>query len=354
MPFPVIKVGPGDEIMDFNRHFLELTGQTRESLQSSPVLEIVATVSRNVGQEDGSGNKRPMFKTTNVNGETVYIQTHVIEYRDGDDRDARLILFQDATDQVSLRDENQHMARLASVGKLLSFVVHEIGNFTTVIKGCAQLIEINDKVDDDLREEAGRIGKETDRIDDIIKRFLGFARKGDNEVESIQADSLLRDVIELKRFTLKRKKVSIDLDVRDEIPLLIEGNRTLLMQVMMNLVDNAEEAVAGRPKAKIGLKLSRSGDQAVIEVSDSGPGIPDSQSHKIFDAFFTTKEKDSGTGLGLSISRRIIRNHDGDLTLQSSAPDSGTVFRISLPAVEQPASRPASRKHSERERPAGQ
>jgi len=238
------------------------------------------------------------------------------------------------------------MARLASVGELVSSVIHEIGNCTAIISGCAELMTMNSTLNEGTHEEAGRIKSESDRISEVIKSFLGFARKGENELEIISSEKLIISALELKKYSLRRKGIvyHIKLDVSQDSQLSISGNRTLLLQVLLNLIDNAEQALGSSEKKEINITLDRIGNNASIEVADSGPGIADKVRNKIFDSFYTTKGAGSGTGLGLSISRRIVRDHQGDLVLKADSSDGGAAFQITLPLATVEATRePAQR-----------
>jgi signal transduction histidine kinase len=335
-PFPAVVVESTNEIVEFNDHFLALTGHTSRSLRCHPVLEF-NTRCDEFGKDKSINRSAipgqdPLYKTEKINGEPLYLKISEFPI-DEVVGSPRMIIFHDETEKIALRDENQHMSRLASVGELVSFVVHDIGNFISVIKGCSDLLLSREYEDQSTREEIERIQREAGRVSDIIKNFLGFSRKDDNSIESIQVLELLQYALELKTHSLKRKRIASRIE-HDEDDYVIKGNRTLLMQVLLNLIDNAEEAVSGCEKSRITLRLAREDGNITIVLSDTGTGIPDKSRDKIFEAFFTTKKNGSGTGLGLSICKRIIRNHGGDFLLQSTSPGEGSVFKITLPAAD--------------------
>lgn len=346
--FPAVVVDSEKKIFRFNRHFLEMTGETKATLSRRPSLELIdhCRLVNESGQVDSLGAARsPLFKIDNLNGDTFFYKIHEVPFKDGEN-EYTLVLFHDETEKAVLRDENQHMARLASVGELVSSVIHEIGNCTAIISGCAELMAMNSKLNESTHEEAGRIKSESERISEVIKSFLGFARKGENELEILSSEHLVISALELKKYSLRRKGIvyHINLDVSEDSQLAISGNRTLLMQVFLNLIDNAEEALGNSEKKEINITLDRIGNTASIEVADSGPGIAHKARNKIFDSFYTTKKAGSGTGLGLSISRRIVRDHQGDLVLKTDSSEGGAAFQITLPLADmESASRPDQR-----------
>jgi len=346
--FPAVVVDSEKKIFRFNRHFLEMTGQTQATLSKRPSLEFIDQCRYKDSSQSTSAQglaRNPLYRIENLNGDTFFFRVHEVPFDEGDNP-LTLVLFHDETEKAVLRDENQHMARLASVGELVSSVIHEIGNCTAIISGCAELMAMNTQLDERTHEEAGRIKSESDRISEVIKSFLGFARKGEKDLETMSLEQLVINALELKKYSLRRKSIvyHINLDVSDDSQLSIIGNRTLLMQVLVNLIDNSEEALATCEKKEIKINLERVGPNASIEVVDSGPGISNQVRDKIFESFYTTKKAGVGTGLGLSISRRIVNDHQGDLVLKDTSKDEGAAFLITLPladveAVSPPAQR---------------
>jgi two-component system, NtrC family, sensor histidine kinase HupT/HoxJ len=125
-----------------------------------------------------------------------------------------------------------------------------------------------------------------------------------------------------------RKTQAITLDLPPQ--LSIRGHPGQIHQVVMNLVQNALDAVRGRPEPHIGVDLTASGATAVLRVHDNGPGVSDTDRLRVFDPFFTTKPVGQGTGLGLSISLRVVTDHGGTLILEPMA-EGGAAFRMELP-----------------------
>jgi len=335
-PFPSVLVNERREILYCNNRFLELTGKSRKDIIERPVLNLI-----NKCQDFGEGQsinrssipgRSPLFQSENANGERIFLKVNEVDI-EYESFKRKLVILQDVSETISLRDENQHLSRLASVGELFSFVLHDIGNIVTVIKGCAELAGTQKETKENYSEEIEKIKIEVGRIEEIIGTFLGFTRKGDSNLELLSACELMEYALELKKYSLNKKGVECRIKEESNGNMIIAGNRTLLMQVLLNLIDNAEAAIENREKRVIDITLKSNDKRVIIDVADSGDGIPKQNQKKIFDAFYTTKRKGSGTGLGLSICKRIVHKHGGDLFLESSRPGRGSRFRISLPAA---------------------
>jgi signal transduction histidine kinase len=167
-----------------------------------------------------------------------------------------------------------------------------------------------------------------DRIAGIVKGMLRFSRPSSEEVQSIDVNAFVEDALQLA-------ELQGDMSVRVERRLAqglpqIEGSSQALVQVLVNLLLNARQALASQPDAHL-LTETRAVDGAVeILVEDNGPGIAEEDLPQIFDPFFTTRDPGQGTGLGLSIAFDIMRNHGGTLEY-ASAPSGGARFRLRLP-----------------------
>ncbi len=237
--------------------------------------------------------------------------------------------------RVELIESEAHVARnekLASLGVLAAGVAHEIRNPLTAIK--ARLFTQQKALTPGSRErmDAEFIGREIDRLEKIVSDFLRFARPAEPERAPLSPADLLREVRELMAPQLRES--SIDLVVEDAVETRIPADAEQLKQVLINLVQNAADALADHGTIKLRAVENRitlgarTRDVVVIEVEDNGPGIPPDAQEHLFDPFFTTKP--SGTGLGLSIAARIVEKHGGALRFQTGA-NRGTTFGIVLP-----------------------
>ena len=233
--------------------------------------------------------------------------------------------------------ETQELAerheKLASLGVLAAGVAHEIRNPLTAIK--ARLFTLQRKIEDrdSALEDAAIIGQEIDRLERIVSDFLSFARPGDPEFECLAPSELLREVCQLLAADLARAEIQISVDSSADVPP-IRADLRQLKQVLINLVRNSAESIAGGGRVTLRARRDRlplhgaPREVAVLEVEDTGAGIPPEVRERLFDPFFTTKP--TGTGLGLSIAMRIVERHGGTLQFRT-AMGQGTTVGVVLP-----------------------
>lgn len=142
---------------------------------------------------------------------------------------------------------------------------------------------------------------------------------------------VVEEAAAITRYGLKNRKVRIECSIVPNRPLHVEGFRNRLIQVVLNLINNAEQAIDLTGRAgTVTLHLEERAGMAALDIMDTGPGIPPGDRPRIFDAFFTTKERDKGTGMGLYLAREIVQDHGGELRLLCGDPGR-TVFRLTLP-----------------------
>ncbi len=224
--------------------------------------------------------------------------------------------------------------KLASLGLLAAGVAHEIRNPLTAIKAA---LFIQKKKFSDASEERGTVEtveREISRLERIVNNFLQFARPANPELTTISADLLLLESQHFFAPQLEKNKIQLKLEPSE--PMRIRVDVGQFKQVFINLIQNAADSI-GRDgavtlRARPGRKRLANGEMPVVilEVTDTGKGIPPEVEKRLFDPFFTTKE--NGTGLGLSIAARIVQKHGGELQYQTQV-DRGTTFGIILPRV---------------------
>ncbi len=223
-------------------------------------------------------------------------------------------------------------SKMASLGEMAGGVAHEINNPLAIIQGRAfnllQCLKQDPSNVAKLTDFAQSIVTTTERIAKIVRGLRSFARDGEKDPR--QPERLLRllsDTLELCRERIRNHGIELRLEPVPEVAFKCRG--TQISQVIVNLLNNAHDAVRGTEGAWISLGASVRENRLDITVTDSGPGIPAAIRDQLMEPFFTTKQAGLGTGLGLSISRRIAEDHGGRLYLDTAA--AHTSFVLSLP-----------------------
>jgi signal transduction histidine kinase len=228
-------------------------------------------------------------------------------------------------------------ARLAAVGELAASVAHELNNaFATVTLRVENLLAKTP--DDDARRRALEVvDQEVERMAALVANLLEFTRAGQGQVSTIDVCDEVTRAVELTDHHLTRKGVKAAPEFAPGVPL-IQADRQQVRQVLLNLFTNAADAMpgGGRLTVRVGPEELPDGRPGVVlEVADTGVGIPPDVLPRVTEAFFTTKEEGKGTGLGLSICKRIVDDHGGRLGIASRV-GAGTTVRVTLPVLPHP------------------
>lgn len=226
------------------------------------------------------------------------------------------------------------MEKMAAIGRLVAGFTHEVRNPLAIILIQVELLNESTK-DPELRAGLERIKQTTKRVEHLVKNLLSYSRASKATVGPVDLCALLDTTLELVLLEDRWKDFDITKDFDRQAPWSA-GNVNSLMQVFLNLIVNALQAMEGRPKPKLRLEVRGGPKETVtVEIADNGPGIPPEIQAKIFEPFFTTKGK-QGTGLGLSIVKDIVTTHGGAIELVS-IPGAGARFKVSLPGQPPPA-----------------
>ncbi len=237
----------------------------------------------------------------------------------------------DITDYKKLREELFHAEKMASMGRLLSSISHEINNPLTSIIGFTYILS-KDEEDESRRAFLEVIKKEAERAAKICKDLLLMGRKEREEKTSGNVNDLLGEIVKLRTYHWGINNITVHCDLDASIPDTVADFHRL-RQAFFNIILNAEDAIKEHKKRgniRIKTRHDPLNGKINIEISDDGCGIPASLLSKIFEPFFTTKDVGKGTGLGLSLSHYIIKQHGGDIHV-TSQPGEGSTFFITLP-----------------------
>jgi signal transduction histidine kinase len=247
---------------------------------------------------------------------------------------------------AALEEREQRLRRseqLAAVGKMAAQITHEIRNPLTSIGLHAELLADDFAVGQPEAEQIAKaICKEVDRLTELTEQYLRFARLPEPRLEPIDLNALLLGVVGFLREEFARKGVTLRLSLSEHLPVA-GADENQLRQVLLNLIRNAEEAMAEQPAEERTLGITTrttpmNGSETasedahlVVDIEDSGPGVPQEKQRQIFEPFFTTKR--GGTGLGLALSLEAMSRHGGHIRLTSPcASGRGARFSVEIPA----------------------
>ena len=227
-------------------------------------------------------------------------------------------------------------SKLASVGELASGIAHEINNPVAIMveeAGWIQdLLEEEEFSDSDNLDEFTRalnqIKTQGNRCKEITHKLLSFARKTETSSKEVDVTKLIVDLVDLSKQKTKYNNVIIKTNILNKLPL-INASSTELQQIFLNLVNNAIDSMDSAG-GEVNITARHAGKKIVVDIADTGLGIPSSNIDRIFDPFFTTKPVGKGTGLGLSICYGIIKKMGGDIDVESEV-GKGTTFTVTLP-----------------------
>jgi Na+/proline symporter/signal transduction histidine kinase len=243
----------------------------------------------------------------------------------------QVILMEDRTDLDTLESELAHSERLASLGRLAAGVAHEIGNPLTGIASIAQNLhhDISSTTDEPLvREQTDDILTQVGRINSIVRSLLTFSHADSITDEAhgiVDIAERVAEAVRLVRLSPDTRRLKFDISMPENA--LVSGDSNLLMQVFVNLINNACDASPDEATVSIVGKIS--GYELIVETIDQGPGVDPAARDRMFEPFFTTKPVGQGTGLGLSLAYSIVSNHKGRLRIGNRS--EGTSMSVSLP-----------------------
>ncbi len=228
---------------------------------------------------------------------------------------------------VEARSEAIRSEKMASVGLLAAGMAHEIGTPLAAIMGYSGILADELSGDPEKSDYLRRISEESSRIDRIVRGLLDYARPKGVQAEEVEVLPLLEKVVELLAAQGVLKLIQVSVEAEPALPRL-HADPYQLEQLLINLIMNAKDAMP--QGGELRLRGASEGSEVVIEVADTGHGMPPEHLPRVFDPFFTTKEPGKGTGLGLAVAARIAESCGGRLTVQSEL-GKGSRFVLTLP-----------------------
>ena len=255
--------------------------------------------------------------------------------------------------RLALETRLRHSEKLATMGQMAAEIAHEVGTPLNVIGGRARSIAKRPGEPLEVQKNAEIIADQAERITRIIRQVLNFSRKSRPTLTRIDLRKMVHEAVAFVDETMRRQRIVAELRAARGLPL-IPGDPDEMQQVCLNLITNAIHAMPNGGsltvtleevvRRKEGLALTPPSRYLMLQIADTGVGVPPADREKIFEAFFTTKETGEGTGLGLAVSKGIVKDHDGWIEVDGR-PEGGAVFRVFLPTgvpVEEEAAIPGA------------
>jgi PAS domain S-box-containing protein len=329
-------VNRDDRIVRWNRRLEELYGIRHEGAVSRRLDEIFEPgfleVLRSARREspEGAAFYRVPLTTRQEPARRLLVNLATTPLRDSDGATAgTIVIIEDISARVQLEEQLQISEKMASIGLLAAGVAHEVNTPLTGISSFTQMLLQGAEPDDPKTKVLEKIERQTFRAAKIVNGLLNLARPAQTDSAAVDVNVVINDVLVLLEHQLRNGRIQVRKELNPS-PLLVQGVEYKLQQVFLNLCLNARDAMPRGGWLTIATREDEAG--AIVEVADTGSGIPPEQLSRIYDPFFTTKELGKGTGLGLSITYGIVQEHGGTITCDSAI-GQGTRFTLALPMV---------------------
>jgi two-component system NtrC family sensor kinase len=240
-----------------------------------------------------------------------------------------IVSARDITVEKKLEQQIIQSDRLAAMGQMISGFAHELNNPLTSIMGMAELLQ-DTEAQEGPRKQLAILLQQARRAADIVQNLMYFSRPPAPGKGSINLNDVVQRTLHLHAYSLRKNNITVEFLPDPSLPV-INGDPHQLMQVFLNLILNAEQAMREvRDRGTLHIRLAKGEGTVTATFQDDGPGIPPEILPSIFDPFYTTKRPGRGTGLGLSICKAILREH-GAAIEASSGPGGGAIFTVALP-----------------------
>jgi PAS domain S-box-containing protein len=332
----ILAVDLDDKVESWNSQMEKLTGVARSQAlgRTLPALlpgDLCAALEPSRGESGIQNLYKYDYRSREA---TLNIATAPLFSKEGS-RIGRIIIFDDVTDRAELERRLMQAEKLSSIGLLAAGVAHEVNTPLAVISTYAQMLAKQISGDEQKAPLLEKIARQTFRASEIVNSLLNFSRVSPAEFTAVDLNQVIRETISLVDHQFVKAQVKVELAL-DDATGSIQGNAGKLQQVVLNLVMNARDAMP--TGGTLAIQTSRKDGAVRVAVTDTGSGIPESVMPRIFDPFFTTKTDPSfteqggrqGTGLGLSVSYGIVREHGGEIEVESTV-GRGTRFLLTFP-----------------------
>jgi PAS domain S-box-containing protein len=342
----LVVVDLDDRVVRWNRRMEQLVGLDRgralgrrlASLFEKPLVEMLQAARRD--SPDGTTlHRMPLSPGAADPRKAVLVNVTLAPLQTAAGRSGWIIGLEDVTDRANMEEQLRLSEKMAAIGLLAAGVAHEVNTPLTGISSFTQMLLERSDADDPRTQLLEKIERQTFRAAKIISSLLNLARPSEGETGPVELNAVIGDVLSLLEHQFKLSKIQVRRDLAGT-GIVVRGMEYKLQQVFLNLFLNARDAMPRGGWLAVTTRVDR--QDAVVEVSDTGVGIPPEHLGRIYDPFFTTKPEGRGTGLGLSVTYGIVQEHGGTLICESE-PGHGTRFRLTLPLVDAPSLEAAAR-----------
>ncbi|MCU1300440.1 MAG: sensor histidine kinase [Candidatus Sulfotelmatobacter sp.] len=242
-----------------------------------------------------------------------------------------IVSVRDITTERKLEQQIVQSERLAAMGAMIGGVAHELNNPLTSILGVSELLQ-DSQTTDAARKQIGILQQQARRAAEIVHNLTYFATPPTPGKTPVNMADIVERTLNLHSYSLRKNSITVDF-LREPNQPFVKADPHQLMQVFLNLILNAEQAIREtRDRGTLRIRLGNSGEAVWASFQDDGPGIPADVLASIFDPFYTTKRPGRGTGLGLSICKSVMKEHNGTIEA-ANAPGGGAVFTVTLRAA---------------------
>ena len=329
-------VNRDDRVMRWNRRLEELYGLRHEQTVDRPISEVFDAAffeTLRAGRREspeGAAIYRVALMTRHDPPRRLLVNVAMTPLRDANAAiTGTILVIEDISARVQLEEQLQISEKMASLGLLAAGVAHEVNTPLTGISSYTQMLLQGAAPDDPSTKVLEKIEKQTFRAAKIVNGLLNLARPAQVDSGPVDVNAVVNDVLSLLEHQLRTGSIQVRKELAAVSPI-VQGIEYKLQQVFLNLFLNARDAM---PSGGWLTVVTRAGaGEAVVEVADTGSGIPADHLSRIYDPFFTTKDIGKGTGLGLSITYGIVQEHGGTITCESSV-GQGTRFTLRLPVA---------------------
>jgi PAS domain S-box-containing protein len=304
----------GKKISETQAHSPELIALYRDVVTG---IRIFGSAEYGARHRDGSGRT---------------MRASASQFSDADSKLAGVIIsVRDITTEKKFEHQVVQSERLAAMGAMIGGVAHELNNPLTSILGVSELLQ-DSQTTDSARKQIGILQQQARRAAEIVHNLTYFATPPTPGKTRVNLLDVVERTLNLHAYSLRKNNITVDFVREPGLPY-VQGDPHQLMQVFLNLVMNAEQAIReARDRGTLRIRLGTSGESVWASFLDDGPGIPPDVLASIFDPFYTTKRPGRGTGLGLSICKSVMKEHNGAIEA-ANAPGGGAVFTVTVPAA---------------------